>query len=64
LLKKVAVEPHYPEGEAQQELKNSESEDDSMFHLSSMFFEFALYNAFIHLFNMLWVSIMAIGRIR
>jgi hypothetical protein len=26
---------------------NSESEDDSMFYLFSMFFEFAIYNTFI-----------------
>jgi hypothetical protein len=47
----------------QQELKNSESEHDSMFYLFLMFFEFAVYNTFIHLFNMLWVSIEAVGRI-
>jgi hypothetical protein len=39
LLKKVAVEPQKVK---QQELKNSESEDDSMFYLFSMFIDFAV----------------------
>jgi hypothetical protein len=43
--KKVAVESQKVK---QQELKNLESEDDdSMFYLFSMFFEFAVYNSFI-----------------
>jgi hypothetical protein len=44
LLKKVAAEAQKVK---QQELKNSESENDSMFYLFSMFFEFAVIT---HLF--------------
>jgi hypothetical protein len=51
LLNKVVVEPQ--KVSSMQELKNSESEDDSTFYLFSMFFEFAVYNTFTHLFNML-----------